>query len=169
MENLDDTHSSVADAYAGFGVSRKAPQESELIREFAAHRSVFEHLRDMLQADHEVLSVSKSGIETTDSGGLTKVPPPGDSLSNRYQEYVALLTEAGALGVFRSDGVRSQNVSIGVWASGWGGDTRHIEVAWVERRPVNQVNSLDGYYRTSTPRSPVFRHIEGNWYLRADW
>jgi hypothetical protein len=151
------------------GCSGKPPQESELIREFYARRSAFEHLRDMLQADRKVLSVSKSGIETTESGGLTKVPPQGDSFSNRYHEYLALLKEAGALGVFRPDGVSSQNVSIGVWASGWGSDTRHVEIAWVERKPDNRVDSLDRYYQSSAPRSPVFRHIEGNWYLRADW
>lgn len=151
------------------GCSAKPPQESEFIREFYAHRSAFEHLRDMLQADRKVLSVSKSGIETTESAGLTKVPQQGDPFSNRYLEYVALLKEAGALGVFRGDGVGSQDVSIGVWASGWGGDTRHVEVAWVEHKPDQQVDSLDRYYRSSPPHSSVFRHIEGNWYLRADW
>jgi hypothetical protein len=151
------------------GCSAKPPQESELIREFYAHHSAFEHLRDMLQADRKVLSVSKSGIETIESAGLTKVPAQGDSFSNRYMEYVSFLKEAGALGVFRRDGVGSQDVSIGVWASGWGSDTRHVEFAWVEHKPDKQVDSLDRYYRTSTPHSPVFRHIEGNWYLWADW
>jgi hypothetical protein len=29
--------------------------------------------------------------------------------------------------------------------------------------------SLDDFYKTPKPRKPVFRRVDGNWYLWADW
>jgi hypothetical protein len=29
-------------------------------------------------------------------------------------------------------------VSIGAWAGGWAGDTRHIEICWIDHEPAEQ-------------------------------
>jgi len=86
----------------------------------------------------------------------------------RYQEYLALLKEIGASRVDRG-GDDPLDVSFGTWGSGWGGDTRHLEITWLERKPANTVISLDAFYRTDKPRTPSYVHIEGNWYIWADW
>ena len=147
----------------------KPPKERELIENFYAHRSAYERLRDMLLADKEVLRVASWGVETTKSGGGKIVPPEGGFPVSRYDEYLGLLRETHGFGAFRGRGDAPDSVSIGVWATGWGGNTRHIHVVWRESRPSNLVTSLDDYYRTAKPRDPAFRYIDSNWYLWADW
>jgi hypothetical protein len=147
--------------------SNKPPREGKLIENFNAHRAAYERLRDMLQADDQLLRVASWGVETTKSG--INVPPEGDFPIGRYNEYLALLRETGGIGAFRGRGARPDSVSIGVWASGWAADTRHVHICWVDQEPANQVASLEDYYQTPKPRHPVFRHIDGNWYLWADW
>jgi len=147
--------------------SSRPPRESKLIENFRAHRAAYERLRDMLEADQQLLRVASWGVETTKSG--INRPPEGDFPIGRYNEYLALLRETGAIGTDRGRGAHPESVSILVWALGWAGDTRHVEICWVEHPPANEVSNLDDYYRTPKPRSPVFRHVDGNWYLWADW
>jgi len=147
--------------------SNKPPREEKLVENFYAHRAAYERLRDMLQADDQLLRVASWGVETTKSG--INVPPQGDFPIGRYNEYLALLRETGGIGAFRGRGAHPESVSIGVWASGWAANTRHVHICWVNQEPANQVASLEDYYQTPKPRHPVFRHIDGNWYLWADW
>jgi hypothetical protein len=151
------------------GCSVNPPKENTFIANFYAHRSAYEHLRDMLQADRQVFRVTSSGVETANSAGLSNTPPKGGFPVERYNEYLALLKETGAKGVFRWGGEHSQDVGIAVWGSGWGGDTRHLAIAWMEHEPTNQVASLDAFYQSPKPRNPTFRRIDGNWYFWADW
>jgi hypothetical protein len=144
----------------------KPPREKELIQNFYDHRAAYEHLRDMLLQDKEVLRVASWGVETTKS--IASKPQQGDFPIGRYNKYLALLKETGGVGAFRGRGEHPESVGIGVFASGWAGDTRHVEICWVEREPANQVSNLDDFYLTPKPRTPVYRHIEGNWYLWAD-
>jgi hypothetical protein len=147
--------------------SKKPPQEKKLLEDFNKHRAVYERLREMLLADDQVRAVSAgSGVETTTSG-LPRPPGQVNFPVSRYSEYRLLLQEINSPEVFR----RSENdgVCICVWASGFAGDTRHINSCWLDRAPVNQVASLDDFYKTPKPRHPVFRHVDGNWYLWADW
>jgi hypothetical protein len=122
----------------------------------------------MLQADEQLMAVSsKTGVERRASG----VPRPPSEVHfplNRYNEYRTLLEQIGSSEVFRA-GQDNSEICVAVWASGFGGDTRHVDDCWLEREPTNQVASLDEFYKTSKPRHPVFRHVEGNWYLFADW
>jgi hypothetical protein len=128
----------------------------------------FERLRDMLLADEQVNAIYfRQGVETKDSG-LPHVPSEINFPARRYNEYRALLEEADSAEVFRA-GERNPGVCIRVWASGFGGDTRHVNICWLQQSPTNQVASLDDFYKTPRPRHPVFRHIDGNWYLWADW
>ena len=148
-----------------FELSNRKPSERKLIQNFNNHRQTYERLRDMLLADDGLERVAGWGVET--SSGFSK-PPEGKFPSSRYNEYLALLKEIDARGAFRA---RGQNPDVGVlvWASGFAGDTRHIAIYWLMHKPKNEVASLDDFYRTPKPRCPVFRHIDGNWYLWADW
>jgi hypothetical protein len=145
------------------------PKESKLIAQFYQHRTDYEHLREMLQADQQTISVAEWGVDTTTSSVTGSIPPDGDFPVARYNEYLALLKEVHAKSIFHPAGVSSPDVRIDIWGSGFAGNTRHIQLAWLENTPVDQVASLDDFYRTQQPPHPVFRHIEGNWYLWADW
>jgi hypothetical protein len=147
---------------------KKPPRESVVIQSFYAHRATYEQLRDMLIQDDQMLSVGAKGITTTKSV-VPIVPARGSELGNRYAEYLALLNQVGSGWAFRGKGKSPDKVGVEVWASGWGGDTRHISICWLSYEPSNQVSDLDDYYRTSRPRKPVFKKIADGWYLWADW
>jgi hypothetical protein len=148
--------------------ANKPPAEGELISNFQTHRATYERLRDMLEADKQLLRVATWGVETTESVGI-RIPPEGGFPVGRYHEYLTLLREVGGIGAFRGKGEHAESVSVLVWASGFGGDTRHVQICWVNHEPTNTVASLTDYYQTPKPRHPVFRHIDGNWYIWADW
>jgi hypothetical protein len=146
----------------------RPPREKKLIENFYAHRTAYEHLRDMLQADEGLLRVASWGLETTKSMGPVAPSEAGFPI-DRYDKYLELLRETGGIGAFRARGEHPESVSIGVWASGWAGHSEHVQICWREHEPANQVANLDDYYLTPKPHQSVFRHIEGNWYLWADW
>jgi hypothetical protein len=149
-------------------LSSKPPKEKKLIEHFYAHRAAYESLRDMLLADEQVRAVyARSGVETTKSG-LPRIPSEVNFPLGRYNEYLVLLKQIGSAEVFRA-GENNSQICIAVWAHGFGGDTRHVDNCWLDQTPVNQVVSLGDFYKTPKPRHPVFRHIDGNWYLWADW
>jgi hypothetical protein len=144
------------------------PDESKLIDDFHVRRAAYERLRDMLLADQQVRAVyERQGVETSDSG-LPRTASEANFPVSRFNEYRALLERARSTEVFRVGGNNS-GVCIAVWAAGFGGDTRHVDICWTERRPNNQVSRLTDFYRTPKPRHPVFRHIDSNWYLWTDW
>lgn len=146
----------------------RPPKEEMLVKTFYAHRVAYEHLREMLLADEDVRAVyARFGVETTKSG-LPRPPSEVNFPVSRYNEYLVLLNDIGSTEVFRGKEDNSE-ICIAVWASGFGGDTRHINNCWLEHTPVNQVATLEEFYRTPKSRRSVFRHIDGNWYLWADW
>ncbi len=146
----------------------KPPEQQKLIAGFYAHRATYERLRDMLLADEQVRAIYvRQGVETKESG-LPRAPGEVKFPVSRYNEYRALLEQADSAEVFRAE-VRNPGICLSVWASGFGGDTRHVDACWLQQVPGNQVASLDDFYETSRPRHPVFKHIDGNWYLWADW
>jgi len=148
--------------------SNRPPKEKRLLENFYAHRAAFERLRDMLISDEKVRAVyTRFGVETTESG-LPQVPSKVNFPATRYSEYRALLEQIGGTEVFRA-GQDNSTICISVWAGGFGGDTRHVDNCWLAMPPANKVNSLSEFYKTPKPRRPVFRHIDGNWYLWADW
>jgi hypothetical protein len=99
----------------------------------------------------------------------TSEHPTGDFPVDRYKQYLALLKEVGGIGAHRDGSDSQPDACVWIYASGWAGDTRHLDVCWETQAPTNQIASLDDFYRTSKPRKPVFRHIDGDWYLWADW
>jgi hypothetical protein len=159
----------IVGAFVYLDYSSRPPKEAQVIANFHVHRAAFERLRDMLEADQPVGRIAEWGIEPAAEPWRAAIPPEGDFPVGRYNEYLALLKEIGGYGAFRERGKPPVPVGIDVWGSGWASDTRHIAVCWLNKPPSNQVSSLDTFYQTPKPRSPVFRHIDGNWYLWADW
>ncbi len=150
-----------------FNISSQPPKESKIIENFYAHRDAFEQLRNMLLADKETNLVADWGIQKV--GSLTsQMPPDGGFSESRYHDYLALLREIGARAADHR-WEKPEEFRFLVWRSGFAGESRHIAISWLEGEPTNSVRSLDEFYRTDKPRSPVYRHIDGNWYIWADW
>lgn len=144
------------------------PKEEQLLKRFYSNRPAYERLRDMLVTDEQVRAVySRFGVETTKSG-LPRNPSEVNFSSSRFDEYKALLEQVDSPEVFRR-GENNSEICISVWASGFGRDTRHVDICWLERPPINQTSRLADFYKTPKPRHPVFRCVDGNWYLWADW
>ena len=146
-------------------ISSTPPKEEKIVDDFRAHQASYERVRTLLSEDKGVDGVAPWGIQLEGSP-LWKIPPDGGMPVKRYQEYLALLKEIGASRVGQEK--NPVEVSFGVWGSGFAGDTRHVNVSWLEREPSNTVISLDAFYRTAKPRTPSYVHIEGNWYIWAD-
>ncbi len=86
---------------------------------------------------------------------------------DRFRQYVKLLEQVGARRIDR--GHDPLDVGILVWSAGFAADVRHVAIVCLNHEPKNTVGSLDEFYKTAKPRTPVFRRITGNWYLWADW
>lgn len=146
-------------------ISSRPPKQDKIVSDFRAQRASYERVRTMLSEDRNVEGVAPWGIQLVGSP-IWKIPPDGMPVQ-RYQEYLALLNKIGASRVGQERD--PLEVSFGVWASGRGGDTRHVDVSWLEREPSNTAVSLDAFYRGDKPRRPSYVHIDGNWYIWADW
>lgn len=147
-------------------VSSSPPQESKIVSDFRAQRAAYERVLTMLSEDEGVDRVAPWGIYTMGSA-VSTVPPDGGMPVKRYQEYLALLKQTGASSVSKE--VNPLQVEFLVWGSGFGGDTRHVAVCWLESEPSHIVPSLEAFYRTEKPRTPSYAHIDGKWYIWADW
>jgi hypothetical protein len=141
------------------------PDDDELIRRYHSKRQEYQRLRDMLLSDRLIEVYARLGVETSASGRA--VPPSEAGLAAaRYQEYVALLDSIGAKSVLlRRD--KTPAVCVQMWATGFGGSTRHMQLCSVQAKPEVEVPSLAEFFKAHR-RGPVFRHIEGDWYLWAD-
>jgi hypothetical protein len=148
-------------------ISSRPPKESKVIEGFYAHRAAFEQLRNMLLTDREISLVADWGIQKIDSP-ISQMPPEGGFSVSRYHEYLVLLREIGASAVAHSR-EKPEEFRFLVWRAGFAGDNQHIAISWLESEPTNAVSNLDEFYRSPKPRSPIFRHIDGNWYIWADW
>jgi hypothetical protein len=140
-----------------FRCSVTPPSDAALVRKFHANRELYERLRAMLVADENIAEVYvRAGVQTLNGRGLS---------AGRHAEYVGLLKKTGARSVFRGN----RRICMGIWGAGFGGNTRHILVCSLDVAPDRQTASLDEFYRTPLPRTPVYRHVAGQWYFWADW
>lgn len=146
---------------------RSPPREAQVIHNFETHRASFERLREMMMEDKGLLGLASWGVEM-EGAGPRKVAESGFPVA-RYKEYQALLEEVGGIGASRDHGDPPESVCVWIYASGFAGDTRHMDLCGVTHEPQNQVSSLDEFYKTPKPRKPVYRRVDGNWYLWADW
>ncbi|WP_157895188.1 hypothetical protein [Verrucomicrobium sp. GAS474] len=145
------------------------PKEESLIRNFAQHRAEFEQLRGMLQADTHLVRAAGWGVQTVDP--LYLGPQSGSSFPvERYDLYLALLKKVDGVGVSRGEG-ENPDVFILLWATGWAGDTKHVEVSYLSREPADMVERLYVHFRKRLPSEGwkrQYKRIEGNWYLSTD-
>jgi hypothetical protein len=135
----------------------RPPKETQLLQSFHAHRADYQRLQVMLLSDQRLLRVANWGVDTTDSGIVR--PPQGGFPLDRYDEYLSLLKSTGGAWAFRDRGDQPGAVGVGIWASGFGGDTKHIEICWLRSEPFSQTKEPPARYE----------HIEGNWYIRKDF
>jgi hypothetical protein len=136
----------------------RPPSEAKMLRSFYAHRSSFEQLRDMLQAEQGSIDISERGHNTPTVTG------------ERLGRYLALLKSIPALAASRWEATPEHpaRIVIVLWASGFAGDAVHSGVCWVDDRPKREVSSLDAFIRnpeSSIGNGWVFRPIEDKWYL----
>lgn len=143
--------------------SSRPPNDTVLVEGFHSHRADYERLREMFVDDARIVRIAEWGVETRESP-VARMPPEGGLSTDRFQQYLGLLKRAGAQSIYRN----SQEIGISVWATGWGGNTRHIDVVWTEKEPPRKVAILDDFYRDSSRPKGVYRHLDGNWYLWAD-
>lgn len=147
-------------ALFGFSQPRR-PTESELLKGFHDHRAAFEQLKEMFHADSsmELRQVAKHGIWTYMPPFEGK--PPSTKLSEeRYHQYLQLLDQVDSPLIAKSP---AGNPSIAVWQGGHYGHWNHIEIAWVDKEPTNQISNLDLCRNLGT--NLFYRHIEGGWYF----
>jgi hypothetical protein len=132
----------------------RPPKEDKLIQIFNDHRTAFEQLRDMLQADTNLCRVARWGVETRRPFFLG-YPSEANFPTNRFQQYLALLKQANGYVGVRSGGDHA-DVGIAVWGWGFAGNTRHIWIYWVNETPTNH-------------ERVAFKQIDHSWYLVRDW
>src|SRR5579864_3037511 len=115
-------------------ISDRPPKEDKIVSDFRAHRASYERVRTMLSEDKGVTQVAPFGVEWWHSLDW-KIPPDGGMPVKRYQEYLALLKDIGAIRVSHEE--EPAEVSFAIWGSGFAGETRHVWVCWLEREPPN--------------------------------
>jgi hypothetical protein len=148
--------------------SMKPPTESKLIQRFQAHRASYERLRQMLLEDKQLNQVYvDEGVGTANSP-LIKTPSEANFPISRYNEYVNLLRQVGSNAAFKNREDEPELVCVGIWGAGWAGYSRHVWICSTPHVP-NQIASLDAYYHDPNRPHNVFKRIDADWYLRADW
>jgi hypothetical protein len=152
-----------------FYYSIRPPSAERIAERFSADRVSYERLRGMIEADPALDRLAAWGVEIARSPPVRRLPA-GDLSADRYNEYMSLLKKIGADEIGRSD-PQSLDFYVGIWASGWTGDTVHISVRWLSQKPDHQVEGADDFDKTSIQHKGdlVYMHIDGNWYLVKDW
>jgi hypothetical protein len=150
-----------------FVVFKGPPKEAKLVQDFRTHRESFERLRDMLESDTHIRRLADWGVET--DKGMFK-PPAGNFPVDRYNRYLELLKLTGGKGAGRGEGAHANPIIL-LWASGFGGDTAHIGISWMDEAPGRQISSLKQYYqdhKAPAGNGCVYQHLDEKWYLWTD-
>jgi hypothetical protein len=139
-------------AIVAFSAGCGAPSDQALIAKFKSNKTAYVRLRDMLQKDENLSRLAYWGVELNHPYGTSK-PPDSTFPLDRYNQYLQLLEEAGAVGASRSS-TQPFFPCILVFADGWAGDTRHASICWIANRPEWAARG---------------RQIEEDWYLEKDY
>jgi len=155
----------VAVAVGSQFVLPKRPTENEFLQAFHKNRAVFEQLRDMFRADNSVKlrRVADWGIETWKPVFKGK-PTAADFPMQRYQQYLRLLHQLGSSQAFTVDDSGGDPI-IEIWAAGYFGHWRHIDISWMDEVPTNQVTNLDQCRVPKWDGQHFYRHIDEQWYI----
>src|SRR5262245_4279428 len=108
-----------------------APTNEDVAQRFNQKNKIYEQLRELLIQDKEITQIAPWGVRTT-TLPVGQMPPVAELPLERYQKYLALLSDISATGMLRSDG-DDPRICILVWASGWAGNTAHVSVCWSGR------------------------------------
>jgi len=130
-----------------------APTNEDVAQRFNQKKKIYEQLREMLIEDNEVRIIAPWGVRTT-TAPMGQMPPVAELSLERYQEYLALLSDIGATGMLRSDG-DDPKICILVWASGWAANTVHVSVCW----SAHDAPASRRFSRSS---------LSGRWYVERD-
>jgi hypothetical protein len=145
----------------------KPPKQAVLLQNFKEHRAAYEQLRDMLLADTNLERVASWGIDQREPFCLGQPTAKVFSM-NRYAKYQSLLKEIGGGMAFRRAGEKVEpKPGVCIWGWGFGGDTRHISICWLNQTPTNLIPILDGY-RSGNVDGEAYCHIDSNWYFLTD-
>jgi hypothetical protein len=146
-------------------LTTRPPSETKIIANFKNNQATYERLRDMLAREDKLRRIADWGVET-DAG--TEEPSKARYLVGGYDEYVELLKRLNAQGASRRAGDVADPCVL-VWTAGFAGDTRHRSICWLAVAPDSRIESLEVFENSPKPRKPSFKHIEGGWYIWADW
>jgi len=152
-----------------FDYSLRPPREESLIQTFSAHRSSFERLHALFQADTGFEFIGDSGVRP--SGGRFSTATEADFPVQRFNEYTALLKVIGARSIMRR---RGQHAEIRIQACVRGSALGGYEIDYCNREaaPDRQVSNLNSYFRNDRSSAKLgwaYRHIDGSWYLGTDF
>jgi len=134
--------------------------DEELIANFRSHRGEFTRLLQMINEDRDLKRVDYywTSPENPRSIGITQ---------NRIDEYRTLFRQAcvpRGFSAFQSkDYIEFIASSLGLAVSG-----SSKGYLYAKEPPARLIDNLDNYRGQSSkmsPAFPVYRHIEGNWYL----
>jgi hypothetical protein len=135
-----------------------APTNEDVAQRFNQKKKIYEQLREMLIEDKEIRQIAPWGTRTT-TAPMGQMPPVAELPLERYQEYLALLSDIGATGMLRSDG-DDPKICILVWASGWAANTVHVSVCWLGHdTPASTSTASRRFSRSS---------LSSRWYVERD-
>lgn len=151
-----------------FLISSYYPKQDEtLIAEFLTNREAYQRSVSMLNED-ALVEVSDQGIVRLDNGRTGKGTELGIT-QERLNEYIAVLKRLNIRYVFKN-GTVITFASLSVKVS----DTNDPYERFVDSKgivysenPLPVVDSLNSLGQNAN--SPIYRRIEGNWYLYRRW
>ena len=134
----------------------EAPSDQEMLANFQHHRTAFNQLLLMAQADKGLSSVNNGW---TDPDNLLTAHVS----QSRVDQYRKLFIVAGVISCSMGD----QNVNLRAWGVGNAlSSDANKGYAYLVKPPTNLLNSLDDCQPEDTRFNvEAYRHIEGNWYL----
>jgi len=136
------------------------PMDKDLISNFKSHRSAFDSLAKLFRHDNKLQRVGETFTVPEDPASI-------GVNSRRIANYRALLTKIGAL-----EGLAhfSEEYLILSWTFGVTTSAEYSKgYCYLVRPPKKLSKSLDMYEPTGKERTEDYRHIEGNWYIYADY
>jgi hypothetical protein len=139
----------VALLVAGCGTK---PTDAALIQRFARDSSDYRRVVGMLAHDSAIGTIAPGFLWSIDKPFHDASPADVGITNERLADYRRTLRR---LGVARLDRWSGGRVMFGIWGSGFGGNTRHKGIAWIEGPAI-----ADRYRH--------YKEIQAPWYLFED-
>jgi hypothetical protein len=134
--------------------------DEELISNFKAHEAQFNQLLEMVMADKGLHRVDD---DWTDPKDPQTIGIPNERIAAYRKIFRALDIPRGFTANQDVGIVKFISSAQGLAVSG-----SSKAYVWLKKPPTNLVDSIDNYKSTPGASYPVYRHIQGNWYLVFD-